>query len=159
MARDVTVIGAGIFGLACAWAMTRRGARVRVLEAARVGAGSSGGTVGALAPHAPENWNEKKQVQLESLLAAERFWAEVATAGGVDPGYARLGRWQPVTDHPRAEARIAAAARHWPAGIGMRLAEGPAGLGDEITAAIGRGLGDSTPWTGETIVLGDGEDE
>ncbi|MFC3851006.1 hypothetical protein ACFORJ_12645 [Corynebacterium hansenii] len=39
------------------------------------------------------------------------------------------------------------------------VTEGPAGLGDEITAAIGRGLGDSTPWTGETIVLGDGEDE
>ena len=53
MASAVTVIGAGVFGLSCAWECLRRGARVRVIEAAHVGAGSSGGTVGALAPHAP----------------------------------------------------------------------------------------------------------
>ena len=35
MASRITVIGAGIFGLSCAWELTRRGASVRVIEAAR----------------------------------------------------------------------------------------------------------------------------
>ena len=95
---QITVMGAGILGLAAAWAMARRGARVRVIESARVGAGSSGGLVGALAPHVPEQWNAKKAFQLDSLLMAQAFWRDVVTAGGVDPGYARLGRVQPLAD-------------------------------------------------------------
>lgn len=117
MARvDVTVMGAGIFGLACAWAIARRGASVRVLERKAIGAGSSGGLVGALAPHMPENWNPKKQFQLESLLMAKAFWAEVAEVSGQSPGYARSGRWQVLTDEKaieQAKARGAGAARLW----------------------------------------------
>lgn len=126
------MIGAGIFGLACAWQIARRGAPVRVIESVRIGAGSSGGTVGALAPHAPENWNAKKQIQLDALVAAEGWWAEIAAAGGVDPGYVRTGRIQPVADGTGAAAeqlaaRIAAAGAHWPAPFAMRLTETPPG--------------------------------
>ena len=78
---DVTVMGAGIFGLSVAWACARRGARVRVIDPNGPGAGASGGLVGALAPHVPENWNDKKAFQFESLLMSEGFWAEVAEAG------------------------------------------------------------------------------
>ena len=39
--------------------------------------GLAGGLVGALSPHVPEQWNTKKQFQLESLLMAEAFWAGV----------------------------------------------------------------------------------
>ena len=95
---EITVRGAGIFGLSIAWVLTRRGARVQVVDPNGVGAGSSGGLVGALAPHVPENWNDKKAFQLDSLLMAESFWAEVRAAGGVDPGYARSGRLQPIAD-------------------------------------------------------------
>lgn len=95
---DVTVRGAGIFGLSIAWACVERGASVRVVDPHGPGAGSSGGLVGALAPHVPENWNDKKAFQLDSLLMAETFWAGVAAAGGADPGYARTGRLQPVMD-------------------------------------------------------------
>ncbi|MBV0891869.1 FAD-binding oxidoreductase [Paracoccus sp. Z118] len=136
MARAVTVIGAGIFGLSCAWELTRRGARVRVIEARRIGAGSSGGTVGALAPHAPENWNAKKQMQLEALVAAEGWWAEVAASGGVDPGYARTGRVQPVADPAQAEARVAAAACNWPAPFRMALTDAPRGLGCDSPSGL-----------------------
>ncbi|MER5171891.1 NAD(P)/FAD-dependent oxidoreductase [Thioclava kandeliae] len=95
---QVTVRGAGVFGLACAFEMARRGARVRVIDIHGVGAGASGGTVGALAPHVPENWNPKKQFQLESLLMADAFWSDAARIGGGDAGYARIGRLQPLAD-------------------------------------------------------------
>ncbi|SMX38359.1 NAD(P)/FAD-dependent oxidoreductase [Maliponia aquimaris] len=113
---DVTVRGAGIFGLSVAWACVRRGARVRVVDPFGPGAGSSGGIVGALAPHVPENWNAKKAFQLESLLMAEGFWAGVAATGGVSAGYGRTGRLQPVTDAAAlalAQARGGTAAALW----------------------------------------------
>ena len=95
---DVTVRGAGIFGLSLSWACVQRGARVRVIDPGGPGAGSSGGIVGALAPHVPENWNAKKAFQLESLLAAESFWRGVESASGLSAGYARTGRLQPLAD-------------------------------------------------------------
>ena len=107
MARpDLTVRGAGIFGLSIAWEAARRGARVRVVETAHIGAGSSGGLVGALAPHVPEQWNDKKAFQLESLLMAQAWWAAVDAASGLSSGYARTGRLQPLADD-----RAVAAAR------------------------------------------------
>ncbi|WP_336043342.1 FAD-dependent oxidoreductase, partial [Pseudooceanicola nanhaiensis] len=74
MGVDVTIRGAGIFGLSIAWVLLRKGATVRVVDPHGPGAGSSGGIVGALAPHVPEAWNAKKAFQLDSLLMAEAFW-------------------------------------------------------------------------------------
>lgn len=105
MARvDVTVRGGGIFGLSLAWACLKRGAKVRVIEAVALGAGSSGGLVGALSPHVPETWNAKKAFQLDSLLMAADWWAEVEEASGLPSGYARLGRLQPLPDDRAVEA-------------------------------------------------------
>ncbi len=113
---EITVRGAGIFGLSIAWVLTQRGARVQVVDPFGAGSGSSGGLVGALAPHVPENWNDKKAFQLESLIMAESFWAEVQAAGGVDPGYGRTGRLQPIAnDHALelAQARCDGARALW----------------------------------------------
>ncbi|WP_299151839.1 FAD-binding oxidoreductase [uncultured Tateyamaria sp.] len=106
----ITVRGAGIFGLSIAWELTQRGASVQVIDPNGAAAGASGGIVGALAPHVPENWNPKKQFQLESLLMAAEFWANVERTGGQSAGYGRLGRTQPIADdaalalaHQRAE--------------------------------------------------------
>ena len=106
MGVDVTIRGAGIFGLSIAWVLLRKGATVRVVDPHGPGAGSSGGIVGALAPHVPEAWNAKKAFQLDSLLMAEAFWTGVAATGGRDPGYLRSGRLQPLAD-----ARAVALAR------------------------------------------------
>lgn len=106
---DITIRGAGIFGLSIAWACVRRGARVQIIDPYGAGAGSSGGIVGALAPHVPENWNPKKAFQLSSLLMAEAFWRDIAQAGGTDAGYARTGRLQPIAD---SAARTLAHQRH-----------------------------------------------
>lgn len=113
---DVTVVGGGVLGLSVAYACARRGARVRLLERHRIGAGASGGLVGALAPHVPEPWNDKKAFQLDSLLAAGEFWAGAAALAGLDPGYARTGRLTPLADDAavaQARDRAAAAARNW----------------------------------------------
>lgn len=112
----IAVMGAGILGLSMAYTLARRGAAVMVVEADRPGAGASGGLVGALAPHAPEGWNTMKQFQLESLLCAGEFWADVAATSGVEPGFARLGRVQPLADETavaRARARAEAAVQLW----------------------------------------------
>jgi glycine oxidase len=101
---DVTVRGAGIFGLSIAWACARRGAKVRVIETTAIGAGSSGGLVGALSPHVPEAWNAKKAFQLDSLLMAKDWWAAVEAATGASVGYARVGRVQPLADERAVEA-------------------------------------------------------
>ena len=127
----VQVAGGGIFGLACAWELTRRGIPVRVAEARTVGAGASGGHVGALSPHAPDNWTPKKELQLQSLLAAPGFWAGVEDASGLPTGFGRTGRVQPVTDMaqiPQLRARIAASAERWPAAARMALTQDPDGM-------------------------------
>ena len=112
---DVTIRGAGAFGLSVAWACQNAGARVRVIDPNGVGTGASGGIVGALAPHVPELWNPKKAFQLESLLLAENWWADVEFAGGLTSGYARTGRLQALPENalPLAQEREANAQTLW----------------------------------------------
>ena len=113
---EITVRGAGIFGLSVAWACVQRGAKVCVVDPSGPAAGSSGGLVGALAPHVPENWNPKKAFQLDSLLMAEGFWSEVEAAGGGSAGYARTGRLQPINDDAAlafAQRRVETAKALW----------------------------------------------
>ncbi|KEO53995.1 NAD(P)/FAD-dependent oxidoreductase [Thioclava pacifica] len=175
---DITVRGGGIFGLAIAFAAAQRGAGVRLIERTRIGAGSSGGHVGALAPHVPENWNPKKQFQLESLMMAEAFWSEVQRVGGKDPGYARLGRIQPLTDEAqiaRAKERAAGATELWKGFATWRVTEAatfapfvppsPTGLviHDTLSAranprAAGAALVSALEALGAEIIIGEAEE-
>lgn len=111
---DVTIRGAGIFGLSIAWACAKRGAKVQIIDPNGAGSGSSGGLVGALAPHVPENWNPKKAFQLESLIMASAFWSDVEKEGGVSSGFARTGRLQPIRDDKALDiaTRRSETARH-----------------------------------------------
>jgi len=127
---DVTVMGAGIFGLSVAFACAKRGAKVRVIDPHGVAAGSSGGVVGALAPHVPENWNAKKAFQLESLLMAEAYWADVTERTGCDTGYARSGRLQPLNDDAAvslARAREETAKELWQGRASWQVIPMPSG--------------------------------
>ena len=139
MARvDVTVRGGGIFGLSVAWACLKRGAKVRVIEAAAWGAGSSGGLVGALSPHVPEAWNAKKAFQLDSLLLAEGWWAAVAAASGLPSGYARLGRLQPLADERAVEVarrREGEAAALWQGRAAWQVIPATGALWEPVTAS------------------------
>lgn len=125
---DVLVVGAGVTGLAAALACRRAGLNVRMLDRGQPGAGASGGLVGALAPFQPDPWSAKKAFQATALAGAETYWAEVAAASGMDPGYARVGRLQPLEDaaaRARAVAQATAAARHWPRGFRWEVVDGP----------------------------------
>lgn len=113
---DLTVRGAGVFGLSIAWTALLRGARVCVVDPYGVGAGSSGGIVGALQPHTPDPWNDKKQFQLESLLKTNAFWQKVDAVSGQSSGYGNVGRLMPLVsdrDVNLARSRSKAAALRW----------------------------------------------
>ena len=113
---EVTILGAGVFGLSIAFCCGLRGARVRVIDPAGVGAGASGGFVGALAPHTPDLWLPKKQFQLESLLYSRSFWPEVEANSGIWTGFANHGRLQPINEErlvPLALSRISDAEQNW----------------------------------------------
>jgi glycine oxidase len=113
---DVTVRGAGVFGLTVAFVCLERGARVRMIDPGGPGAGASGGIVGALAPHVPDNWNAKKAFQLDCLRTGADRWARVEAVSGVATGYGRTGRIQPLPDQRAtdlARERAGDAARHW----------------------------------------------
>jgi len=89
---------------------------VQVIDPGGVAAGASGGIVGALAPHTPENWNDKKAFQFDSLIMAEGFWRGVEAASDLPSGYGRTGRLQPVEDDRAlalARARAVAAGALW----------------------------------------------
>ncbi len=89
-------MGAGALGLSIAYECARRGAAVRVIDTVGVGAGASGGIVGALAPHTPDRWDSKKAFQFESLIMAQSFWDGVSATSRMDTGYGRVGRVQPI---------------------------------------------------------------
>ncbi|OZA07683.1 MAG: oxidoreductase, partial [Rhodobacterales bacterium 17-64-5] len=175
---DVTIRGAGIFGLSIAWACASRGAQVRVIETVAIGAGSSGGVVGALAPHVPEAWNAKKAFQLESLLMAGDWWAAVEAASGLSSGYGRLGRLQPLTDAHAVEVarqRGEGAAALWqgqaewqvvPATGAAWEPASPSGwlVRDTLSARISprlalAALAEAVQAKGGNVVIGEGEDQ
>lgn len=117
---NITVIGAGVYGLSCALALLKDGHQVRVLEKGRVGQGASGGLVGALSPHVPEDWNIRKQFQLGALVSAAAHWSEVESLSGLPSSYGRVGRYIPLDDAYEAEkarGRCVGAARLWPSGF------------------------------------------
>lgn len=129
---DCLVIGAGVFGLWAARHAIQRGERVLVVEKRQVGAGASGGFLGALMPHMPERWNAKKQMQFEALTGLDAAVGALEADTGKRCGFRRTGRLVPLTGaHMRAHAaeRIEGAARHWHTGDGrqyaMRLIEPP----------------------------------
>ena len=113
---DLTIYGAGIFGLTLAWGALKRGVSVTVIDPHGPGAGASGGLVGALQPHTPDPWNEKKQFQFESLSMAKAFWAEVEETAGQSSGYAPVGRLQPLRSEKEANlarSRAESARKNW----------------------------------------------
>lgn len=113
---DVIIIGAGIFGLSCAYACSLRNLSVLVVEAKKIGSGASGGILGAMAPYTPDQWHEKKEYQFQALCSAEKHWSEVDKLSLISSGYGRVGRICPII-HERvynlALSRSEEAKKNW----------------------------------------------
>lgn len=113
---DLLIIGGGIMGLWAAVKAERLGIRTLLLDAVRPAAGASGGLLGALMAHMPDQWNDKKQFQLEALITLETEVMALEAETGLSCGYRRSGRLIPLPKphlRPLAERRVLAAEENW----------------------------------------------
>lgn len=116
---DLLIVGGGIMGLWAAVHAERRGISTLLVDAARFGSGASGGLLGALMPHMPDRWSEKKQFQFDALVLLEAEIAAIEAETGLSAGYRRSGRLIPL---PKPHLRKIAlghsedAEAHWRAG-------------------------------------------
>lgn len=127
-APDLLIAGAGVTGLWLALKAARAGLSVLIVERDRIGAGASGGFLGALMPHSPDRWNAKKQFQFAALADLEDEIARLKQETGLDCGYRRVGRLLPLaTDHSRRTARdhIADARANWGGRFGFEVDHTP----------------------------------
>jgi glycine oxidase len=86
----------------------------------------------------PETRNPPKAFQLDSLLMAPGFWAEVDAASGLASGYGATGRLQPVADAAAldlAQARAASSAALWPASATWQVVAAGAGPFEPLSAS------------------------
>ncbi|MDD7909359.1 FAD-dependent oxidoreductase [Pseudovibrio exalbescens] len=95
-AFDIAIVGAGIFGLSVAKAACDHGLSVVLIEKNTVASGASHGLLGALMPHIPSQWNDKKQFQFEALKTLSDGIAQLEDATGLSTGYRRVGRLMPL---------------------------------------------------------------
>ncbi|WP_117193515.1 NAD(P)/FAD-dependent oxidoreductase [Rhizobium terrae] len=93
---DLVILGGGIMGLWAAVKAERLGIDTLLADAGRLGQGASGGLLGALMPHMPDKWNDKKQFQFDALLSLEDEIAEIESTTGIACGYRRSGRLIPL---------------------------------------------------------------
>ncbi|MCF3638905.1 FAD-binding oxidoreductase [Rhizobium sp. TRM95111] len=93
---DLLVVGGGVMGLWAALKAADAGLDVLLVERSRIGAGASGGLLGALMPHMPDRWNDKKQFQFDALVSLEAEIAALEARTGLSAGYRRTGRVIPL---------------------------------------------------------------
>jgi len=113
---DVCIVGGGVVGLWVARCLSCSGLKIALVEQKYCGSGASGGVLGALMAHTPENWNAKKQFQFDALaeLAGQIEILEEET--GRQTGYKRCGRLMPIRRQNflnRARQRSTEAEIYW----------------------------------------------
>lgn len=116
-AVDVLVAGGGVMGMAAAWRMATRGARVRLLELGRCGQGASQAALGALWPPAMVHAGHLQQLHRQSLWGYPSFLQDLQAATGRNVPYLRQGKLELFTNEKalvQARQQAAAACQQWP---------------------------------------------
>ncbi len=93
---DVCIVGGGVVGLWVARHLSASGLKIALVEREQCGSGASGGVLGALMAHAPENWNLKKQFQFEALAELPEVIDCLEKETGLQTGYGRCSRLMPI---------------------------------------------------------------
>lgn len=93
---DLLIAGGGIMGLWAAIMADRAGLKTVLVERDRIGAGASGGVLGALMPYMPDRWDDKKQFQFDALVSLEQEILGLEAQTGLSAGYRRSGRLMPL---------------------------------------------------------------
>jgi glycine oxidase len=93
---DLLIVGGGIMGLWAAVMADRAGIETTLVERSTIGAGASGGILGALMPHMPDRWSEKKQFQFDALVSLEAEIVALEAETGLSASYRRSGRIMPL---------------------------------------------------------------
>ncbi len=102
---SLLIVGGGVMGLWAAVQAERRGIDTLLIDSGEIGHGASGGLMGALMPHMPDNWSDKKQFQFEALVSLEEEIGRLERETGVSAGYRRSGRLIPL---PKPHLRVIA---------------------------------------------------
>lgn len=93
---DLLIVGGGIMGLWAALKADRLGIDTLIVDEGPLAQGASGGLLGALMPHMPDKWNDKKQFQFDALLSLEEEVRRLEGEAGLFAGYRRSGRLIPL---------------------------------------------------------------
>lgn len=110
MKADFVIVGAGIYGVATAWALAIRGASVLVLDAQAVAAGASGGA-GKRGVRA----NGRDIRELALMREAYEVWPRLHEMLGAPTGYERVGHlrlYERFHDVGEAEVRARVQSAH-----------------------------------------------
>jgi glycine oxidase len=101
---DVVVVGGGVIGLACAWRLAQRGARVAVVERGEPGCGATRVAAGMLAPVGELSFGEPEllALTLEAARLFPEFVAELEATSGESTGYEQLGALHVALDRDEA---------------------------------------------------------
>ena len=101
---DVVVVGAGVIGLGCAWALAERGADVVVLDREPPPAGATRVAAGMLAPVGELEFGEGEllDLSLEAARLYPGFVARLEAEAGFPTGYSRLGALHVALDRDEA---------------------------------------------------------
>lgn len=95
-AVSLLIVGGGIMGLWAAVKAERLGIDTLLVDEGSIGSGASGGLLGALMPHMPDRWSDKKQFQFDALVSLEAEIAMIEQETGLSAGYRRSGRIIPL---------------------------------------------------------------
>lgn len=118
------IVGAGVIGLATAWRLAQRGARVELFDAGEIPGGlphaASWASAGFLAPTVDDRPGTRPLDALNRLSAARwpAFAAELRAASGVDVALRTEGTLVVALDDADADALLAAFDAHVAAGAG-----------------------------------------